>query len=550
MKTSLFSLSILGVLFLGSILLFEVAKIEQQKPVPMTPPASHIYFKTGEACMSCHNGLVTSEGEDVSFGITWRASMMANSARDPYWQAAVRREVIDHPEEQEVIEDECATCHMPMSRSQANLLGEKGSVFEHLPIGNSDDARSQLAADGVSCAVCHQIEDSNFGEPTSFSGGYVFALEAEDQVAYGPYQVDNGKSVVMHSATGFRQAQSNHIQQSEMCATCHTLFTKAIGPMGDVVGELPEQVPFLEWQHSAYREEKSCQSCHMPVVKEAVPISSVLGEPRTEVSRHVFRGGNFFMQRMLNRYRAELGVKALPHEMNAAIQQTEKHLQTNTARIEIQAAAVESDTLHASVLIENLAGHKLPTAYPSRRAWIHFKVIDRNKRVIFESGKMHASGLIQGNNNDENASAFEPHHTTIHTSDQVQIYESMMVDVDGNLTTGLLKGYRYIKDNRVLPAGFDKNTAQDAIAVQGHAAADRNFIGGQDVTHFTIGINPNDGPYEISASLWYQPISYRWAENLRQYESIETNRFNNYYDAMSERSGIILASTAINTDNL
>src|SRR5262245_32771285 len=55
-------------------------------------------FQTSDRCFACHNGLSTPAGEDISIGSSWRASMMANSARDPYWQAAVRRESIDHPE--------------------------------------------------------------------------------------------------------------------------------------------------------------------------------------------------------------------------------------------------------------------------------------------------------------------------------------------------------------------------------------------------------------------------------------------------------------------
>ena len=35
----------------------------------------------------------SAAGEDLSIGFAWRASIMANAARDPYWQAAVRREV-------------------------------------------------------------------------------------------------------------------------------------------------------------------------------------------------------------------------------------------------------------------------------------------------------------------------------------------------------------------------------------------------------------------------------------------------------------------------
>ena len=84
-------------------------------------------------------------------------------------------------------------------------------------------------------------------------------------------------------------AESQHIRQSELCATCHTLYTKARGPNGEVIGGFPEQVPYLEWRHSALREERSCQSCHMPVVTEPVRFSSVLGELREGVARHTFR---------------------------------------------------------------------------------------------------------------------------------------------------------------------------------------------------------------------------------------------------------------------
>ncbi len=73
---------------------------------------------------------------------------------------------------------------------------------------------------------------------------------------------------------------------SELCATCHTLITKALGPGGKQIGELPEQVPYQEWVHSGYRERRSCQSCHMPEVEEEVAITSVLGQPR----KRGFRG--------------------------------------------------------------------------------------------------------------------------------------------------------------------------------------------------------------------------------------------------------------------
>src|SRR4051794_23472553 len=54
-------------------------------------------FSHSDNCIACHNNLAGPAGADVSIGTTWRSTMMANSARDPYWQASVRRETIDHP---------------------------------------------------------------------------------------------------------------------------------------------------------------------------------------------------------------------------------------------------------------------------------------------------------------------------------------------------------------------------------------------------------------------------------------------------------------------
>ena len=68
-------------------------------------------------------------------------------------------------------------------------------------------------------------------------------------------------------------------------------------------------------------------------------------------------------------------------------------------------------------------------------------------------------GQIAGNDNDADATRFEPHYNEIKAADQVQIYESIMVDQAGAVTTGLLTAVRYVKDNRLLPRGFDKRTA-------------------------------------------------------------------------------------------
>jgi hypothetical protein len=338
--------------------------------------------------------------------------------------------------------------------------------------------------------------------------------------------------------------QAPHIRESELCATCHTLYTQALGPQGDVVGELPEQVPYLEWQHSAFREEaRSCQSCHMPAVAEPTRISAVLGEERTGLGRHTFLGGNFFMLRMLNRYRSGLGVEALPRELDAAAHATIAQLQQDTATVSVVRADTAGGRIEVEVSVRNLTGHKLPTGYPSRRAWLHLTVRDRENQPVFRSGEITPSGLIRGNDNDADAARVEPHYTEIRSEDQVQIYESVMRDLNGNITTGLLRATGYAKDNRLVPRGFDKATAVPDIAVIGAAREDADFTDEGDRVRYIVGTAGRSGPFRIDAELRFQPVAFRWAQNLRAYDAAETRRFVTWFDAMSTGSSVVLART-------
>jgi hypothetical protein len=282
----------------------------------------------------------------------------------------------------------------------------------------------------------------------------------------------------------------------------------------------------------------------MPVVEGNTPIASVLGEPRSGFSRHSFRGGNFFMLRMLNRYREELGMEALPQELDASAHGAVEHLQSEAATVSVTRADVTGGRLEVEVSVENLAGHKLPTAYPSRRAWLHFTVRDRNGRTYFESGAIAQNGAIEGNDNDTDPAKYEPSYTHIQSRDEVQIYEAIMVDREGTVTTGLLFGARFVKDNRLLPLGFDKATAGEDIAVRGQAANDPDFVGGGDRVRYSVDVAGADRPLQIEAELWYQPIAYRWAQNLRQHDAVEIDRFLSLYESLSEFSAVVLARAA------
>ncbi len=502
-------------------------------------------FTHSENCLACHNTLITPTGEDVSIGASWRSTMMANSARDPYWQAGVRREIMDHPTQSAEIQNECAACHMPMAQKIAHAAGGKGEVFANLPIGQRNGSTLQrLASDGISCTVCHQIAPDRLGTRDSFNANFLLRPTQADgtRIIYGPYRIDAGRQSVMRSATGFVQTEAPHIKQSELCASCHTLITQALGPNGDVIGSLPEQMNYPEWQHSAFsKEARSCQSCHMPSIQGPVRASSVLGDERDQLAQHVFVGGNAFMVRMFGRYRTELGVVALPSELDNTARATLRQLQRETATVALSAPRIQGNTVSFEVDVRNLTGHKFPTGYPSRRTWLHVTVRNRDDGVVFESGAIEDSGAIRGNDNDVDPTRYEPHYEQITQSDQVQIYEPVLGTSSGKPTTGLLAATQYLKDNRLLPRGFDKSTAAPEIATYGEAVHDRDFADGGDRIRYVVDIDGR-GPYVVDVELRYQVIAYRWAHNLSEYDAPEPRRFLSYFRSMSAASSVVVAT--------
>ena len=506
-------------------------------------------FHTSDQCMACHTQLAAPNGEDVSIGFDWRSSMMGNAARDPYWMAAVRRESLDHPAAVDAIEDKCTVCHLPIARTMVVAAGGAPRAFEHFPTLGEGGPLTGLAQDGVSCTVCHQVQDENLGTREGFTGGYVIDLNTPmgERTVFGPFEVDAGRTRIMQSASQFTPEMASHVQSAQFCASCHTLFTHALDPEGNEVGELPEQTPYLEWLHSDYPGEKACQHCHMPLVEGEVAVSRVLPKPRNDVNQHVFRGGNFLMPRILNRHRAQMMVQALPQELDATARASEENLGNNAASLEVNGLSLEDGHLEVEVTVANLAGHKLPSAYPSRRAWLHVRITDTSGRILLESGAFKPDGSIDGNDNDRDATLYEPHHERVTSADQVQIYEDIMVDYAGQVTTGLLYGARYVKDNRLLPTGFDKSTASAEVAVHGAAEEDGDFVGGSDVVRYSVDVANGGAPYAVVAELWYQPIGYRWATNLAEYDTEESAQFLGFFDEVASSSGALLARAEVAT---
>ncbi|MEM7255751.1 MAG: hypothetical protein AAF404_00020 [Pseudomonadota bacterium] len=422
------------------------------------------HFSGSGACSVCHNDMIDDEGNDVSIENAWETSTMANSARDPYWRAKAAATLKNHPNLLDKVNDTCTRCHAPMANEAAK---KDGAPFNFISEGfKSTDPYYDHAMDGVSCTLCHQIEDDGIlGTEQSTSGNFSIATfaadEKENRPAYGPYTDPVGAYMIANS--DFSPKYASHISESETCAVCHDLKTPKLDENGDIIpntieNQFQEQQTFTEWLNSDYRvggsSAASCQDCHMPEIETTVTLASSGTDIRRQnFSQHTFLGANTVMLDMFENFKTELGIEA--EGFPAAIERNREFLKTS-ADLEIVGTRNEGDSMVATLKITNNTGHKLPSGYPSRRVFVHFLVTDATGAVVFESGKINSDGSVDGVDGDRNYNLYEPHYNAISDESQVLVYEAIMANTAGEVTHSLVEGVRYHKDNRLTPKGFDK----------------------------------------------------------------------------------------------
>lgn len=444
---------------------------------------------------------------------------MANSARDPYFRASLGLELENAPQYATEIQAKCATCHTPMARYSALARGEAIFLTGDQSVLNSQHPDYPLAMDGVSCTVCHQIPPMEKGS-LRHSGDLAIDLTTPygQRALYGPFPMSRQSVSMMSGASGYEPVESEHIRQSSLCATCHELYLNYIqadGSLSQGQETFPEQTPFSEWLASDYVAQRSCQDCHLTKAEEEMAISNLTPKNRYRgVSQHNFYGGNAYMLSLLNNFAAELDVQADSSHFRDAIIETLDFLQSRTATLALANPQIENGTLTFDIALSNLSGHKFPTSFPSRRAWLHITVTDAQGKLIFESGRYDEQGMILENDNDLDPTLFEPHYDRLTSPQEVQIYESILHTIQGEVTTLQLHAAGYLKDNRLLPLGFDKTNTPPHIAVVGDALSDETFLAGGDTVSVQVAVSQAELPLQIRVELLYQTIGYRWAKNV------------------------------------
>ena len=494
----------------------------------ITNSATGDRFEMASECAQCHDGIADSSGNDVSIVSSWSGGMMANAAYDPLWQAKVESEGVRHAKLKDRLEPICARCHMPMAVYEAKAT-DQDFLLTGTGLLNSENALHELGMEGVSCTFCHQIQPQGLGTEATFSGQPLldYNIAKPNRKLFGPYETPY--TMPMEKNVGFTPAYGAHISESGLCATCHTLFTTVLDANGEFTTDsFPEQTPFLEWQASSFgsgatSDDQTCQDCHMKLAAGAVKVSLKPGHlaKRDTFKQHQFLGANAWMVGILKANRADLVVTASDAAFDATIKANQNYLANDAATVTIQSSEITGGKLVVVLKITNLTGHKFPTGYPSRRAWLHVTAKDA-ATTFFESGSYGASGKITGNDADEEAALVEAHQTKITSSTQVQIYEAIAKDSSGAVTYSLLSAATHAKDNRLLPAGFEKSTVSSAIAVHGAASSDSNFVGGSDLVTYEIDLGGRANGFTFQAELLYQAASYRFLQDLYQDETAST----------------------------
>lgn len=412
-------------------------------PIPLTeedfalpgtqPNALTTDFLPVTDCRWCHSNYGQQHAEPY---FNWQGSMMAQSARDPVFWAAVAIANQDV----EGAGSFCLRCHAPNAWLNGRSAPDGSQLTEN-------------DYDGIQCHFCHRMVDhtnvAGAGIPRDAEiiaaladvppifGSGMYVIDPEDE-RRGPWNLkeegwyipDCTPPATCGEGNPHRPLdwpwESEFHKRSEICGVCHDLLNPvyagnqmngyAVDPIGqanpDPASGFPEQRTYTEWLLSEYATEagvfapqfnpalpdgivRACQDCHMPSAANAsaaqdrgfAPCRLADGVTQCPnmvthdlVPVHDLTGANTWVPETLKLHPVfsdTVDVNAL----DAGIARAEAMLQ----KAATVTATVEGNTLFVRVI--NETGHKLPTGYPEgRQMWLQVTGYDINGNIIYQSG--------------------------------------------------------------------------------------------------------------------------------------------------------------------
>ncbi len=461
-------------------------------------------------CTYCHVEQIVDE---------YGGSMMANSARDPLFRAALQVANRDLPGSGEF----CLRCHSPNGWLEGRASGD----------GADGSKLTAMDLQGVTCTTCHRLVPptaiagesprdaverdhvlTTVGVPRQGSGAYILDRE---EYRRGPYQV-----TPPHGAS-----QSSYLRTAELCATCHDIdnpllsFDAGLGEFafnamntpashGDQL--FPIERTYSEWaasdfanggvtglpypglRRATFTEDGPitvCQDCHMPMIRSAM----ALGGDEREVGIHRWAGGNS---------RWQLGIVALWKDVKAdrsfSAEQTHAAAEAGADMLQRAATlelAIVDNELAVNVI--NQTGHKLPTGYAEgRRMWLQVTAFV-GATAVYTAG-VPVAGEITGATKvyEIKQGVTERHAAALARTDLAGAGFHFIL----NNTV--------ISDNRIPPRGYrnDQFAARDMAPV-GYSYADGQYW---DTTHYAIPLEST----RIEVKLLFQSASPAYLDFLER----------------------------------
>jgi hypothetical protein len=436
------------------------------------------------------------------------------------------------------------------SREQVKAIPFRATT----PREKKDARYGALARDGVSCTTCHHVDvDEKTPIGHTFTGDFKVGKPEE---IHGPF--DGPQQMPMDHSLGAKPVEYPLVRSSKVCGSCHSVVLPVFN--GDKPWVRPgsrkpeviiEQATYPEWVFSDFRDggptPRSCQDCHMqsafpglssPLSSKIASIQEASNMPQTEnralqsdidlnprspFGRHTLVGLNVFFNQFAQQFPDVLGIRIqdpmlggkgvapLQTAYDSMIQQAD----ATTATAAFTAVYKTGDRLVADVQVENLAGHKFPSGVGFRRAFLTFEVLDAAGNDLWVSGRTDPTGVLTGPDGAPITGEFmwhgecrpktaveqrfQPHYQTISRQDQVQIYQELVRDPRGRLTTSFLSLADVVKDNRLLPRGWTPT-----VELARREGLGSPKLSAEALTHHVLPDLPDGKGGEVDDP-WYKP---------------------------------------------
>ena len=379
-------------------------------------------FPTAKYCGHCHQ---EAHAE-------WRQSAHANSFRAPWYVKNVnmlmKGKGIEYARH-------CEGCHNPIALTS-------GAMTEHSPVNRNFDA------DGVTCSVCHSIQQVN----TRGTGSYVLAQPAVmvDENGKPIYGEVSDKEILAHLDRHSKAVMKDFYHTSEFCSACH----KAALPrmLNDYKWQ---RAIFLydEWQLSSFAKQSplpfyvkdqvsTCQTCHMK--REEIQLPDY-GAKDGKLASHRWLGANTVLSKYYG-YDAQME-KTIAFLRNGVLNVDIFGIERNGDKIiaPLGSAPFEitaGDVLTVSVVIQNKGiGHSLvPEQRDFYESWVEFEAKDASGRTLMHSGALQPGGSL-----DPQAHSFTNRLVNAQgrLNDLHQVWDTRVVAYNNTIQSGRSQIVRY-----------------------------------------------------------------------------------------------------------